>query len=178
MTAWITQDVMREICRVGAMHHPLETGGTLLGWRDGSDRIITGLVGAGPRALHGRHTFLPDHEWQVEHMRKAFLQTAGDLDYLGDWHTHPDGVASMSEMDGKTLGRIERRVKVPLMLIAAGAGKDWTVKLWSGHRSAYFARCIPVTETMKACEVQENWPSYIVSDAEESGSALLWGCRA
>lgn len=160
MTIWLSRPIMTVIRDLAALFYPVETGGVLLGWRDGGDRIITGLVGPGPNALHGRYTFLPDHAWQIARIREAFDASLGDLDYLGDWHTHPDGLAEMSNMDCKTLSRIERRVKSPLMMIAAGSGKNWTINGWSGFRSSFFANLRPQHEPVMLFDPPENWPSF------------------
>lgn len=83
MTIWLGRDAAQVIIEQANIFFPLETGGVLLGWRDGEDRVVVDIVGAGPKALHGRHTFIPDHSWQVEQIDEAFRNTAGDLDYLG-----------------------------------------------------------------------------------------------
>lgn len=108
--AWISHEVFEQMIAEARALDPLETGGVLLGWRDGGDLIVTGLIGPGPYALHGRHMFIPDHRWQLEKIRAAFARSAGDLDYLGDWHTHPSGLAEMSAQDEKTLARLTRKV--------------------------------------------------------------------
>jgi len=87
-----------------------ENGGILLGWRSDEDRIVADLRGPGAHALHGRHCFVPDHAWQVTEINRAFPASRGDLDYLGDWHSHPEVVAEMSDLDSATLLRIARRV--------------------------------------------------------------------
>ncbi|MBT2189182.1 Mov34/MPN/PAD-1 family protein [Sphingobium nicotianae] len=172
MTTWLSRDVADAIQLLATTYYPVETGGVLLGWRDGEDRIVTGLTGPGPRALHGRHTFLPDHRWQVAQIEQAFAASSGDLDYLGDWHTHPDGIASMSEMDRKTLARIERRVRSPLMLIAAGAAESWAINSWIGRRSGFLSRLPPRIEPTRLFELSMGWPFYIAThdlDAAELG---------
>lgn len=160
MTIWLSRHVVQGMVQLGALYHPLETGGVLLGWRDGNDRIVNGLVGPGLKSLHSRQTFFPDHSWQVARIREAFEGSAGDLDYLGDWHTHPDGLAMMSELDRKTLSRIERRVKFPLMVIAAGTSEDWTINAWRGRRSNLFEKPSPELCTVRTIDPPPHWPSY------------------
>ncbi|WP_183233673.1 Mov34/MPN/PAD-1 family protein [Bradyrhizobium sp. CIR3A] len=65
-------------------------------------------------------------------MERAFEASGGGLDYLGDWHSHPDNVAEMSDLDAATLLRIARKVSSPLMLILAGSGSEWSPKCWMG----------------------------------------------
>jgi integrative and conjugative element protein (TIGR02256 family) len=130
---WLSSRVMQSMSEYARDLSPLENGGILLGWRSGEDRIIADLRGPGPLALHGRHCFLPDHKWQVAEINQAFEASRGDLDYLGDWHSHPDGVAEMSDLDSATLLRIARRVSAPLMLIVAGSGMEWSARCWKGQ---------------------------------------------
>ncbi|MBJ7438056.1 MAG: Mov34/MPN/PAD-1 family protein [Sphingopyxis sp.] len=158
MTIWLADDVASEMERLGSIYYPLETGGMLLGWRDGRDRIATGLIGPGPHALHGRYTFAPDGGWQRARLRDIFSATAGDLDYLGDWHTHPDGVAVMSELDRRTLSKIERRVRVPLMVILAGAENKWDIGSWLGSKSGYLTRVSASEEETKVFDAPTGWP--------------------
>jgi integrative and conjugative element protein (TIGR02256 family) len=135
MKVWLSSLVMRAMCQRARELVPLENGGILLGWRAGEDRVVTDLRGPGPRALHGRHCFLPDHDWQVAEIHRAFDESGGDVDYLGDWHSHPDGISAMSELDSATLRRITRRVKEPLMLIVASSktNQDWSARCWRGR---------------------------------------------
>ncbi|WP_082646313.1 Mov34/MPN/PAD-1 family protein [Bradyrhizobium valentinum] len=130
---WLSSHVLRLMCRHARELSPLENGGILLGWRSGEYHIVVDLRGPGPRAIHGRQSFIPDHAWQVSEINRAFEASCGDLDYLGDWHSHPDGIAKMSDLDSATLLRIARRVNAPLMLIVAGSGADWSPQCWKGQ---------------------------------------------
>lgn len=160
MTIWLSQAVALTMQSHGENFYPLEVGGVLLGWRDGEHRIVTGLVGPGPKSLHGRHAFVPDHLWQVDQIRKAFTETGGDLDYLGDWHSHPNGAAQMSAMDDSTLSRIARRVANPLMAIVAGGPSDWQFGGWSANRRALFRRAMISNQPLRVFEPPSHWPTY------------------
>lgn len=165
MTSWIADHVRAQIVEEGRALFPLETGGILLGWRDGPDCIIADLIGAGPEALHGRHLFLPDHAWQLRELRAAFAFSNGDLDYLGDWHTHPDGIAEMSKQDHKTLGRLTRRVRGALMVIAAGAADDWTLGAWSQRRTTLFGGAQTDERDLRGFAAPGSWPRAPASAA-------------
>jgi integrative and conjugative element protein (TIGR02256 family) len=142
MNVWLSSHVMRAMCKHACEFAPLENGGILLGWRAGRDRVVIDLRGPGPHALHGRHCFVPDHVWQVAEIRRAFQDSGGDVDDLGDWHSHPGGVAAMSDLDSATLRRIARRVQEPLMLIVAGSetDQDWSARCWKGRIDGRFLR--------------------------------------
>lgn len=158
MKVWIGRSVVDEMRAEASTYAPLETGGVLLGWRDGEDRIVVDMIGPGPLALHGRHAFMPDHRWQLAQLRHTFKQSGGDLDYLGDWHTHPAGIAQMSEVDRGTLNRLAGRVPQALMMIAAGGEDAWTFGAWMQQRGGWFGRTSPVDCEVKEFDIPESWP--------------------
>lgn len=164
VTVWIGQEVAAQMVEAARTLYPLETGGVLLGWRDGSDRIVADLVGPGPCALHGRHMFIPDHPWQLSQIRAAFAQSRGDLDYLGDWHSHPSGLAEMSAQDDRTLARLSRRVSGALMVIAAGAEDTWSFGAWSQRKSGLFIRSVTDPREVRLFEAPADWPRYRPKD--------------
>jgi integrative and conjugative element protein (TIGR02256 family) len=109
----------------------LETGGILVGYRAGSDYVITAVIGPGPDARHFPRAFLPDADWQTHRLAEAYTQSERRHTYLGDWHTHPQGAAILSRTDKRTLRRVARfeaaRCALPLMLLLAG-GKPWRLR--------------------------------------------------
>lgn len=147
---------------------PLETGGILLGWRSGDDRVIVDVLGPGLRALHGRYRFLPDHGWQVSEIHRIFRESRGDIDYLGDWHTHPGGQALMSGEDHLTLRRIEKRVRNPVMMILAGEKTGWTLGCWDARREGRLLfRNVSVHEQpVRLVEAKPDWPRVSAADSE------------
>lgn len=140
MRLWLSRPALAKITTLAERYGPLETGGVLLGWRRGPDRVVVGVVGPGPRALHGRHMFLPDHTWQVAQIDRAFARSRGDLDYLGDWHTHPEGSAALSSLDRKTLQKLGRGTVDAVMAIAAPAAEAWTLAAWRQPRGSWLDR--------------------------------------
>lgn len=112
------------------IHHPTETGGILLGYvATNGEGVVSEIIGPGPNAKHSRSGFSPDHSYQVARLEKRFNETGGLLDYLGDWHTHPDGCNQMSRRDRRTLAKIGRTTRVrlpnPFMLILSLEDNDW-----------------------------------------------------
>ena len=160
MTIWLSHGVAEEMHRLGRRWAPLETGGLLLGWRDGSDRIVAGLIGAGGNAVHSRHSFEPAHEFQIEELNKVFARTNGDLDYLGDWHTHPAGHVAMSWRDRRTLRKIGRTVDDALMVIL-DPGPDRSIIGGWRHcgKESYFRRLR--REILVRFPAPDNWPCHL-----------------
>ncbi|WP_271611686.1 Mov34/MPN/PAD-1 family protein [Bradyrhizobium sp. CCBAU 21362] len=160
MTTWLPSHVLRQIRSYARELFPLENGGILLGWRSGEDHVVVDLRGPGSRALHGQHCFIPDHAWQVSEIKRAFEASFGDLDYLGDWHSHPDGIAEMSDLDSATLLRMAKQVKAPLMLIVAGSGAVWSPRCWKGQLAGplIWRRLVATPQRLKFFDPPAAWP--------------------
>jgi integrative and conjugative element protein (TIGR02256 family) len=157
VTLWLSAAANRRVLELGTAFHPLETGGVMLGWHDGDDRIVARVIGPGPRATHGRHAFAPDYAWQLEQIGKAFSATVGDLDYLGDWHTHPDMPAVMSKEDHMTLGRIGKRVPRAAMLIASLSEERFESRARTYCKPGLLARSRSIETEARIFEPPEKW---------------------
>jgi integrative and conjugative element protein (TIGR02256 family) len=106
--------------------------------------VVTHAVGPGPSALHEPKAFSPDSEWQAAQIAELYECSERRLDYLGDWHTHPGGVARPSRRDEATLVKIastrSARCPEPVMVILGsrdGASADWGPRVYvlTGRRS-------------------------------------------
>lgn len=136
-TLWLPRCALREMMREADHRAPLETGGVLLGyWAAAQDAaVVEHIVGPGPRAARRRTDFAPDHAYQEREIAQLYRKAGGNLEYLGDWHTHPGGPAALSGKDVATLRRIARysaaRAPRPIMLLLAG-GTPWRPAAWVG----------------------------------------------
>ncbi len=133
---WVSAAAIRGLVDQANRAYPLETGGVLVGYfADNGEPVVLNAVGPGPAATHRRYRFLPDHAWQCEQLDFLFEQSKGALTYMGDWHTHPNGIPRMSWLDRRTLRSIARhpdaKVPRPLMLIGGGSPQNWD---WLGHQ--------------------------------------------
>lgn len=174
MTVWLSYQAFLQMQKEVQGLSPLETGGLLLGWRSGPSNVIIRMTGPGPNALHGLHRYLPDHQWDVDQIHREFQRSGGDLDYLGDWHSHPNGALSMSEEDRSTLCRISRRIRNPLMIIVDGGpypgGKS--LGCWMAERSGWsvFGRYEPVQQTVRLFDPPADWR---LDDGECSATPVI-----
>lgn len=115
---------------------PLESGGTFMGWwADGETAVITAMIGPGPEAHHGRHSFQPDEAWQLERIAHHYAQSGRRETYLGDWHSHPDARSgNLSWIDRRVLRRVittpSARCPAPLMVVFWGHVDEWKVSAW------------------------------------------------
>jgi integrative and conjugative element protein (TIGR02256 family) len=124
---WLESRVVLKMTAEADRVFPRETGGILIGYGDERSRqsVVCACVGPGPRAIHGRSSFLPDHTYHQREAARLYAASGRVLSYLGDWHSHPCGGASLSWRDKRTLARIARsagaRAPRPLMVVLAGA---------------------------------------------------------
>ena len=128
MTLWWESTPWQEMITEASDRELLETGGVLLGWRNGADVVVSHVVGPGPGAQHERTTFHPDSAWQAERIAELYELSGRRLEYLGDWHTHPGGRPWPSRRDAGTLRHIaasaEARCPDPVMVILGSAAAD------------------------------------------------------
>jgi integrative and conjugative element protein (TIGR02256 family) len=134
---WLPSDLLSLLAAEADRTSPLETGGVLLGYlaESGKDFVVTSVLGPGPDAVHERHRFSPDHPYQLQAIEQSYHESGRVLEYLGDWHTHPKGIAELSSLDLATLRRIaafkHARISSPVMLVLA-PGPEWNPKAWCG----------------------------------------------
>lgn len=97
-----------------------ETGGALLGWREGDQTVVARVLGPGPEAKHRRTSFEPDATWQYAQGRKIYEESGRTVAFLGDWHTHPFGAPRPSRQDQRTAVMLatDSRFRTPIPLYA------------------------------------------------------------
>lgn len=117
----VGQEHLADMLAEGRRTLPYETGGVLMGYATADRITVTAIVGPGPRAVHRRHSFTPDAEWQAQRVAELY-ERSGRLDtYLGDWHTHPNGTTRASLTDWLAASTIARsrdaRCPNPVMVV-------------------------------------------------------------
>lgn len=134
---WLSARVLTALVAEADKSAPLETGGILLGFwaEENSEPVVLEMLGPGPNAIHERYRFVPDHEHQTAEIERLYHDSGRRLHYLGDWHTHPGGSATLSKSDRATLRQIAAepaaRAPMPTMLILA-PGPSWKPSAWCG----------------------------------------------
>lgn len=156
VTVWLTKSSLYSMVNSAMAHAPEETGGVLVGYSDaaGQNLVIEHVVGPGPRAIHTRFSFTPDHEYQEQEIARLYLESGRVSTYLGDWHSHPGGGFYLSPTDRNTLARIaltkEARIARPLMAVIGG--EDWELAVWQGEMSS--CRFLPKVLTATSCKIK------------------------
>ena len=65
-----------------------ETGGALVGYIEDEKLVVTAASGPGPRARLSLREVWIDGEYAGKFCDRAYSQTGGKWDYVGDWHCH------------------------------------------------------------------------------------------
>ncbi|MDX6587277.1 MAG: hypothetical protein QOI31_1750 [Solirubrobacterales bacterium] len=125
---WIDERALVHLWTDARRFRLRETGGALLGWRDGADAVIAHVLGPGPDAKHGFRSFEPDGPWQVEQGRLIYEESGRTVAYIGDWHTHPFAAPIPSQQDRRAAGLIaadeDFRAPEPLSAIVGAPWPD------------------------------------------------------
>jgi len=72
-----------------ARAYPSETGGILIGKFINNCVVITRAVGPGLNAQHASNHFRRDGEYSQQILDTFVMESNGEYDYLGEWHSHP-----------------------------------------------------------------------------------------
>lgn len=137
LTLWVDRGLLRQLAAAAEGAAPDETGGVLLGWRNGDALVIDRVVDAGPGAERWPMGMRPDADYQALMIAEAFEESDGAVTYLGDWHSHPGTMAIPSRRDRKTLRNIatdeDAQCPAPAMLILGTGDQDWEAMAWVGR---------------------------------------------
>jgi len=134
----IRRGLLDDMLAEGRRTLPLETGGVLMGYATDACITVTAVIGPGPRAVHRRHSFEPDAEWQQAKVAELYERSGRTDSYLGDWHTHPNGTTRLSFRDWLAALRIasyrDARCPNPLMVVLALRDEEVSVGSYRWQR--------------------------------------------
>lgn len=125
--------IEERVLQVLARHRQLlqgvpESGGILLGYRRGPHLHVTEVTAPLVSDRASRTSFFRS---AGPHQRTALArwrESGGIMDYLGEWHTHPEHTPSPSAIDLGGWQRICSKRKTPMLFVIAGT-QD---RLWIG----------------------------------------------
>lgn len=103
-----------------------EAGGILLGYRKGTNlHVVQATV---PQPTDRRKRFRFDR-LAHRHQQIALEQwsiSGGTIDYIGDWHTHPEIDPTPSNLDIKEWAKVTNRLTKPMVFMIVGiTGRIW-----------------------------------------------------
>lgn len=138
--------ILQQIRVLGLRFHPKEFGGIFLGQRsdDGKEINITEMVL--PTKFVSKSTVFTRHPDNLnQRIAQVYKETNGQVNYVGEWHTHPNGNSQFSGKDLKTMQEISKSSEVktstPLLLIAGVTKRTYspTIYILQGNTLHKFA---------------------------------------
>ena len=103
----------------------LEAGGILIGYRRANHLHIVALTEPHPQDRRSVTSFERISPFHQEQALVLWKQSGGQLDYLGEWHTHPERKPSPSGIDKREWRKLYFRRLTPLIFIIAGTEGYW-----------------------------------------------------
>ena len=104
-TVFLDSEVLDQLVRLRKCRLPYETGGVLVGSCDRSRKILY-VVDALPSPSDSeelRTSYIRGTKGLAEEVKRIAHATGSGLDYIGEWHSHPDGYGVEPSTDDKQL---------------------------------------------------------------------------
>jgi integrative and conjugative element protein (TIGR02256 family) len=105
-----------------------EAGGILLGLRRGDHLHITALTTPKPRDVRHRVEFRRRDKFHQAQALALWHRSGGVVDYMGEWHSHPEPEPSPSRLDLSEWRAICAYQLKPMVFVIAGT----RTSLWTG----------------------------------------------
>lgn len=108
-------DVIRK--RVSSASHRNEQGGLLLGYRKGAAIEIESATFPGAWDHASATIFQRSERGHRVRALRAWLRSGKTIDWIGEWHTHPGGLARPSFTDRRTWARLAKHTGSPMAFL-------------------------------------------------------------
>lgn len=120
----IAEDLLNNILRETRSYSKEETGGYLIGVVSEKRKTIYVLTTFIPQdSKHSSNKLELGSEGWEEYLEMCSERTAGQLVYLGDWHSHPHGSVERSQMDIETFNKLRPELKGAGVCVITNAKK-------------------------------------------------------
>ena len=111
--------------------HNHEAGGVLIGERRGQHIVIFDLSEPGPGDKSTRYSFDRNGKHHQEKVNEAHNLSSGTMQYIGEWHTHPEDHPRPSAID-RNSWKTHLRASEPMVLAIVGRQSIWGAKKIGG----------------------------------------------
>lgn len=130
----ISKSVLKKIKKETKFHYPNEFGGVFVGYKSDENYIITNIL-IPDEYRNGKAIFVRHPGTLNVRLSEIHNKTKGKIEYLGEWHSHPDGPTKPSSTDIKAMKEIAKDKNIsidnPLLMIAevnrVSFGKDFYI---------------------------------------------------
>jgi len=130
---FVSDQLLERMYVLAAEYLPREFGGILTGYRQ--EKSITIVDFEVPTSFDLKHNeFVRQPESLNEYLQRIYQHSSGLLEYLGEWHSHPNHSAGFSTNDRKSMLEIadDPKIKVnnPLLVILSMMRRANSYKLY------------------------------------------------
>lgn len=105
--------------------HDPEAGGILLGFRRSDHLHVVDLTVPHAEDSRSRVSFFRSEKAHQRIAMERWRLSGGKLDYIGEWHTHPEKTPTPSSIDLREWRKIAGRSVPMLFLILGNVGDPW-----------------------------------------------------
>jgi len=117
----ISKSVLKRIEEETKFHYPNEFGGVFIGYKSNLQFIITDIL-IPDQYKNGQTIFIREPGTLNERLSEIHKMTNGEIEYLGEWHSHPNGPTTPSRTDINAMQEIatDKNINIdkPLLMIA------------------------------------------------------------
>ncbi|WP_179319962.1 ThiF family adenylyltransferase [Winogradskyella helgolandensis] len=117
----ISKSVLKRIEEETKFHYPKEFGGVFIGYKSDLHFIITDIL-IPDHYKNGQTIFIREPGTLNERLSEIHKMTNGEIEYLGEWHSHPNGPTTPSRTDINAMQEIAKdkniNIDKPLLMIA------------------------------------------------------------
>lgn len=120
-----------------------ERGGVLAGYRSGRHWVITHVSPPSARSLGGLFWVRRDRRDAQRFINRVFAETNGAVNYLGEWHTHPEARPTPSACDRKMLCDLLASSRLEIdFLLGAIVGETGRLQWWCQTAAGDFEQAL------------------------------------
>lgn len=131
-TLEVRPTVLAALCGYRQRPRAAERGGVIAGCRIGPRSwVITHASPPSPRSLAGLFWVKRDRRDAQRFINRVFAETNGTVNYLGEWHTHPEPRPSPSGEDRQMLNDLLANSRLEIdFLVGAIVGNTGNLHWW------------------------------------------------
>lgn len=132
----ISDEVLKKMMYCRSVKQPLETGGVLIGDFDLHNRIvyIVDIISSPKDSKEEPYSYIRGFEGLAERIEKIKRISGRRLDYIGEWHAHPNGVTP-SRLDKLALEEQASEmslVGLPAIMVIVGDKDKYRISIKKG----------------------------------------------
>jgi len=130
---WISEHLLNQMYLLSMRHYPNEFGGILVGVQNDNDVIISDFEV--PNKFDNNKNQFTRHASKLnKYLHESYSKSNGKLEYLGEWHTHPNTNPNFSRNDEESMKELAEDPKVktnhPALIILGVSKKNYDYKLY------------------------------------------------